>query len=666
MSTFSYIRIAVSPFQPSKTAMTPEEIQQALEKLRNLGQTSQYNEAKAFANDLMENPAIQNDPESLAKVYNALGLVYNNLSDYPKTLEYYSKALKINDEIGNKDGIATNLGNIGIVYRNLSDYHKALEYYKKALYLSEEIGEKFGIAKNLANIGVVYDILSDFPNAIEYYSKALQIFEEIGFTEGITASLGNIGNLYNRLSDYPKAIEYHTKSLQKNEEIGNKEGIASNLGNIGIVYSSLTDFPRALEYYTKALHINEEILNKNGIAANLGNIGILYSNLFDYPKALEYFSKALRINEEIGYKYGFAINLRSFGNVYNRLLDYPKAIEYYTKALHINEEIKNKHGIATILGNLGTIYSTKESSFFDLQKAEEYLQRCLVLSEELVDKIMTQYVYDNLHTLRYIEGRFEEALDYYKKSKEIEKEIQSEEAKKNAVLFDQRRKIEEDEKARQLKLARFQEQERIFHNILPISIADRLIEGEQTIAESFENVSIFFSDIVGFTTLSSNIEPAVLVQGLNTIFTAFDRIGTKYGLEKIKTIGDAYMAVCGVPEVFGDHAQRATNFALEANEVLHTLELGEDFKNLQIRIGLHCGSVVAGIIGEKKFAYDVWGDAVNVASRMESNSEAGRIHISEEFAKSIESNTEFKLIPRGEITVKGKGTMKTFWLEKRK
>ncbi|MBL8005398.1 MAG: tetratricopeptide repeat protein [Candidatus Kapabacteria bacterium] len=646
--------------------MTPEEIQQALEKLRNLGQTSQYNEAKALANELMDNPAIQHDPESLTKVYNVLGNVYQNLSDYPKALEYHSKALQINEEIGKKDGIATNLGNIGITYRNLSDYPKALEYYTKALQLSEEIGEKFGIAKNLANIGVVYDILSDYPNALEYYSKSIQIFEEIGFTVGIAASLGNIGNLYNRLSDYPKAIEYHTKSLQINEEIGKKESIASNLGNIGIVYSNLIDFPKALEYYTKALQINEEILNKNGIAINLGNIGILYSNLFDYPKALEYYSKALRINEEIGYKYGIAINLRSFGNVYNRLLDYPKAIEYYTKALHINEEIKNKHGIATILGNIGTIYSTKESSFFDLKKAEEYLQRALVLSEELVDKSMTQYVYDNLHTLRYIEGHFEEALDYYKKSKEIEKEILSEEAKKNAVIFDQRRKIEEDEKARQLKLARFKEQERIFHNILPISIADRLIEGEQTIAESFENVSIFFSDIVGFTTLSSNIEPAQLVKGLNTIFTAFDRIATKYGLEKIKTIGDAYMAVCGVPEVFENHAQRATNFALEAIEVLHTLELGEDFKNLQIRIGLHCGSVVAGIIGEKKFAYDVWGDAVNVASRMESNSEPGRIHSSEQFAKSIESYQEFTLIPRGEIIVKGKGTMSTFWIEKGK
>ena len=234
------------------------------------------------------------------------------------------------------------------------------------------------------------------------------------------------------------------------------------------------------------------------------------------------------------------------------------------------------------------------------------------------------------------------------------------------MLFDQRRKIQEDDKDRQLKLARFQEQERIFHNILPFSIADRLIEGEQTIAESFENVSIFFSDIVDFTTLSANIEPAILVQGLNTIFTAFDRIGTNYGLEKIKTIGDSYMAVCGVPESYEDHTKRAAHFALEAKEVLSTLDLSEQFKLVQIRFGLHSGSVVAGIIGEKKFAYDIWGDAVNIASRMESNSEAGRIHISEQFAKSIEHHPEFSLIPRGEILIKGKGTMQTYWLERAK
>jgi len=686
--------------------MTPEEIQQALEKLKNLWETSQIQEVKAFAYELLENPAIQEDPESLARVYNSLGLVYDNLSDYPKALEYYSKSVQISEEIGNKVGVANSLGNIGLIYRNLSDnskaldyyikalhideelenkngiarhlgsigsvylritdYQKALEYFSKALQINEEIGNKVNIATYLGNIGLVYSNLSDLPNALEYYLKAIQINEEIGNKKHIATNLGNIGIVYSKLSDNLRGLEYQSKALKINEEIGNKRGIAIQLENIGNVYAELSDNPKALEYHSKALNINEEIGYKYGIGSNLGNIGIIYWSLSDYPKALEYLSKAIQIDKEIGNKAGIARHLGNIGVIYWTLLDYPKAIEFYSKAILIDEEIGNKRGIAIALANLGGIYATKESTYYVAIKAKEYLQKALQLAEEIGLKEVIKDVYEHFHTLCINERQFEEALEFYKKSIEIEKEIQSEEAKNKAVLFDQRRKIEEDEKARQLKLARFKEQERIFHNILPISIADRLIEGEQTIAESFENVSIFFSDIVGFTTLSANIEPAKLVNGLNTIFTAFDRIGTKYGLEKIKTIGDAYMAVCGVPEVYEDHSTRASNFALEAIEVIHTLELGEDFKNLQIRIGLHCGSVVAGIIGEKKFAYDVWGDAVNIASRMESNSEAGRIHISEEFAKSIESNPEFILIPRGEIFVKGKGTMNTFWLEKRK
>lgn len=308
----------------------------------------------------------------------------------------------------------------------------------------------------------------------------------------------------------------------------------------------------------------------------------------------------------------------------------------------------------------------EDSQYFDIITSQEYLQKTLHICEEIGLKDLKLSVYEQYHLIRLKENNFEEALMYQTKAITLEREIQSEAISKQSIQFDQRRKIEEDERVRQLKLARFQEQERIFHNILPIVIANRLIEGEQTIAESYENVSIFFSDIVGFTTLSSRIEPAELVKGLNTIFTAFDRIGTKYGLEKIKTIGDAYMAVCGVPESFLDHASRTAKFALEANEVLQTLELSDDFKNLQFRIGLHCGSVVAGIIGEKKFAYDVWGDAVNIASRMESNSLPWKIHVSNEFAKAIEQHPEFSLIPRGEITIKGKGKMNTYWLEKQK
>jgi len=617
--------------------MTPEEIHHSIEQLINLWKTSQNQEAKAFANELLENPAIQEDPESLAKVYISLGNVYSNLSDYLKALEYYSKALQINEYIGNKKGIAGNFGNIGIVYSNLSDYPKALEYYSKALLIDEEIGNKVGIADNFGNSGLVYNYLSDFPKALEYYTKSLLINEEIVNKVGIASNLGNIGLVYHNLSDYPKALEYYSKALHINEEIGRKHGIAANLGNIGIVYGKLTDYPKALEYYSKALLINEEIGNKSNIAANLGNIGIVYSNLSDYPKALEYYSKALHINEEIGNKKGIAINLR----------------------------------------NIGVVYSTKESIYYDTKKAEEYFQKTSVLAEEIAAKEIIQAVYENLYMLRQNEKQFEEALEYKLKQIALKEEIQSIEAKKQADRFDNERKIAEREKQLAVERARFEERESILRNILPDSVTDRLVKGENPIADHFETASVLFMDLVGFTTLASIAPPKQLVYLLDAIFQKADEVVEQYGLEKIKTIGDGYLAVANVTSPL-EHHQKAT--ALAALKLLETMkdftvnipsDLGDtkwvkDLNDIEIRIGIHSGEVVAGIIGKNKYTYDLWGDAVNIASRMESNSEPGRIHISEEFAKSIDSNTEFSLIPRGEITIKGKGTMNTFWLEKGK
>jgi len=615
--------------------MTPEEIKQAIEKLDNLWRTSQNHEAKEFAYELLEQQAIQEDAKSLAKGYNILGNVYYDLSDYPKALEYYSKALQLDEEIGNKVGIGANLVNNGNIYSYLCDFGIALEYYGKALVILEEIGHKHFQANALGNIGLVYNNLSDYPKALEYYSKALLINEEIGRKDGIASNLGNLGNVYTNLSDYPKALEYLEKALHIDEEIGNKGGISNNLVNIGIVYNYLSDYPKALEYYSKALHIDEEIGNKSGIATNLGNIGSVYWNLSDYPKSLE----------------------------------------YITKAIHIDEEIGNRSGIAKNLVNIGGVYATKESTYYDAKKAEEYLRKSLLLAEEIGAKNLIKSAYETLHKLRLNEGIFEEALDYYKKHVEIEKEIQSEEATNTAQKFDQRRKLEEDEKARQLKLARFQEQEKILHNILPVKIADRILKQETFIADHFESVSVLFMDLVGFTSLSSIAPPKQLVYLLDSIFTKADEVVESFGLEKIKTIGDGYLAVANVTSPLEEHQKATAQAALQLLETMKDFvvnipsDLGnthwiKDMNDIEIRIGIHTGEVVAGIIGKNKYTYDLWGDAVNVASRMESNSEPGRIHISEQFAKSIEQNLEFSLIPRGEITIKGKGTMNTYWLEK--
>ncbi|WP_353258524.1 adenylate/guanylate cyclase domain-containing protein [Prochlorothrix hollandica] len=217
----------------------------------------------------------------------------------------------------------------------------------------------------------------------------------------------------------------------------------------------------------------------------------------------------------------------------------------------------------------------------------------------------------------------------------------------------ERRKVEAE-----LKWQR-ERSETLILNIFPQKIAERLKSGHQTIASYFDEVTVLFADLVGFTTLAVQIPPTDLVQFLNQIFSRFDALVEQYQLEKIKTIGDAYMVVGGLPQHRDDHAQAIAQMALAMQTTIQELKtpLGQP---LSLRIGINSGPVVAGVIGTKKFSYDLWGDTVNVASRLESQGEPGRIQISEQTHGLL--HHQFHCEERGVICLKGRGELKTYWL----
>lgn len=217
--------------------------------------------------------------------------------------------------------------------------------------------------------------------------------------------------------------------------------------------------------------------------------------------------------------------------------------------------------------------------------------------------------------------------------------------------------------ARQLAEAALHQQqkqtEKLLLNILPQPIAERLKQGQSLIAESFEDVTVLFADIVGFTELSARISPKELVGCLNAIFSEFDRLTERHGLEKIKTIGDAYMVVGGLPTPRDDHAEAIARMALEMFEAIAEIN-AETSESFNIRIGINTGPVVAGVIGTKKFIYDLWGDTVNTASRMESHGIPGAIQVTEETRDRLRN--WFRFERRGTIEIKGKGEMTTYIL----
>jgi guanylate cyclase len=205
--------------------------------------------------------------------------------------------------------------------------------------------------------------------------------------------------------------------------------------------------------------------------------------------------------------------------------------------------------------------------------------------------------------------------------------------------------------------------EKLLLNILPPSVAERLKEGENVIADEYNETAILFADIVEFTSISQHITPATLVENLNKIFTHFDVLVDKYELEKIKTIGDAYMVSSGLNEIGHDHIRNMADLALSMTRDIQSFTL-DGYTKCDIRIGIHIGSVTAGVIGSKKFTYDVWGDAVNTASRMESYGEPGKIQVSEEFYNYIKE--DYECIYRGRIEIKGKGLMNLYFLTRKK
>ena len=588
-----------------------------------------------------------------------IGYLYQHTADFPRALEYMNKALTTLEALQERAKAAFIMGNIGSAYGEWSDYPRALEYMNKALAEFEAVGNRFAAANITGNIGYVLFQQSDYPRALEYMNKALAEHEALGNMPSAANVIGNIGIVSFELADYPRALECFVKALAEFEVIGDRARAARMTGNIGSVYRILGDYPHALEYFTKVHDVFTVIGHAGNAARAIASIGGIHHELQEYSEALERLSAAVEAFRKVGDRDGVAQAAAAMGRTYLELLDPDRALECYTNALEEYEAIGNQAGVARITQNIGVVYCMEEFQDYNPTKGEELMRQAVALNKKLGRKD-----YDVHHALSQLyqqQGRWEESLTEFQTFYKLKQEIESEEAKKKAAQVEQQRQIAEMEKRTAAERADAEATKRVLHNILTPTIAQRVVQGEEHIAESFESVTVLFADIVGFTVLSQHISATELVSGLDVLFSQFDELAEKHGLEKIKTIGDAYMAVAGLPEAWEDHAKSAAQMAMEMVDVVKEFAgLGGD-SHLEVRIGLHTGEVVAGIIGKKKFAYDLWGDAVNVASRMESHGVPGKIHVSQQYVQAVGASATFT--HRGVMEVKGRGMMETYFLE---
>ncbi|MBK9249569.1 MAG: tetratricopeptide repeat protein [Ignavibacteria bacterium] len=522
--------------------------------------------------------------------------------------------------------------------RRRGKVEESLPIAKEALRIARMAKNDSDEALSQVFLGATYAALSEYPLALKCFNSALLISERSYDTSGIALALGNIGSIYLKLSDFTKAMEYCSRALVYEEELGNNMNIVARLCDIGGINFHLGDNTQALEYFFKAVALCEQFGLKEFAAVNIANIGNVYYELSDYTNALEFSYRALDEYEKLGAKQGVGTSLSNIGLIYLDLHDYPNALQSLTKALAIFDGIGYKYGIVNTSGNIGRVYSDREYEGYDAAKAEAMFLGEIAGFEELGVKD-TSFSHKLLAELYEQEERWKEANEHNKKYQKIKEDIINEEAKKQALNFEQLRQAEQREKQLAIERARAHSTEELLHKTLPKSIADRVIRGETRIADHFDSASVLFADVVGFTKISAKMPPATVLGFMNFIFEHFDAIAAKYGCERIKTIGDGYMAVCGAPVMYLDHVERLARMALE---MMKDITLPEEIRKhlpagtlFHLRIGLHCGELTAGLIGTGKLAYDIYGDAVNTASRMESHGEAGKIHVSEEFMQAV-------------------------------
>jgi tetratricopeptide (TPR) repeat protein len=288
-----------------------------------------------------------------------IGVAYLNKDNSQKALEYLLRALKINEEIGDKQGIGSCSNNIGAVYQYQSNYTKALEYYLKCLKISEERGDKQWIGACYSNIGLIYGNQHDYRNALDFHLKALKIREQIGDKQGVATCYNNIGIVYITTSDYVKALEYQLKSLKISQDIDDQQGIANSYGNIGDIYMDKEDYPKALEYQSKSIKLRKVIDDKQGLGVSYNTMAELYNKLTNYKSAVAYSDSCLQIarqTEDIDLERQAYQNLSTAYAKTNRHKD---AYDYYVKYVSLTDSIFNADN-SKLLGDLKTNFEVEK------------------------------------------------------------------------------------------------------------------------------------------------------------------------------------------------------------------------------------------------------------------------------------------------------------------
>ena len=608
------------------------------------------------------------------------------------------------------DTLKINILNVLADHLNRSQPSKTIEYGNEARVLAEELNFEKGLAFALKNIGQGYFNQGNYVEALLNWEQSLRIFESVHNESAAANLLSNLGSTHFYMGNEVKAVDYLLRSLTVSEKIGDSLRMATCLMNIGAMYSTIPgNIDNSLPYFHRALSICESIKYVAGIGMVSFNLGDFYFQKEHYDSALFYFEKSLKDQALID----VAASLNSIGNIYAVREEFSAAIKYQMEALEIAERIDAKLEMANIYLGLASTYqkqgnneaaisyfeqakntATEIESHYELKDAYEGIAKVYAelsdfknaykyqtLLRETEKKIYSIETDDKIKTLQfsYEIDKKESEIEILEKTSEIEG-LQIE-RQKTAIyagaigviililmglgLYSRYKYVQRTKKIIEIEKDK---SETLLLNILPSEVAAELKEKGESDAKEFENVSVIFSDFKGFTSISEHLSAQELVAELNTCYKAFDKIITSYGIEKIKTIGDSYMAAGGLHTPGTSTTKDVIMAGLEMQAFVEERRgdhESQDKTFFEMRVGIHTGSVVAGIVGVKKFQYDIWGDTVNIASRMESSGEIGTVNISVTTYNLVKEEEDLLFEQRGQIEVKNKGMVEMYFVKKK-
>lgn len=547
----------------------------------------------------------------------------NKHNDFEKTISFSDELIRISTDLDSLQYLYPAWVQKGNALTRRGNLSEALECYFHAAEIASD--EKTDFNLGLVNIAIAdaYSIMDNHENAVHYYKEAITIHKKNDSLRHWASALENLGDEYLNVSKPDSALLMFEQSGPVFKRLGYTEGIAMNIGNKGIAYALLGKDEIAKDEINHAIHMFEKLENYYPITVFLTYMSDLYLNQGNWEVARTYAQESLDMAKKYGLKEEIGAANLQLSKLYEQTGDAEASLKYFKDHIAYKDSVSNISAVQQ-MANIRTNFEISQKQLeVDLLNQQRKNQKVVVFAT-IIALVLICIV----------------AIGLFRRNKFVEKTKQIIEKERN--------------RSDQLLL-----------NILPEQTAKELKESGKVTAKKFESISVMFTDFIGFTKSSANLGPEELVKSVDYYYSKFDGIIKKHGLEKIKTIGDAYMAAGGLPFPTEDHAVKMVMAAFDITTFVKEAKNNKGAGKIKfdIRIGINTGPVVAGVVGSDKIAYDIWGDTVNVAARMESNSERGRINISENTYELVKN--KFDCTYRGEIDVKNKGKMKMYFVNKK-